>query len=74
MKSSLRKVKISKSSGLDGISPKLIKEFAYELSGPLTDVLNYSFEEGVVPSQWKSAIVVPVPKKFPPKVDKMRPI
>ena len=70
----LRKVKISKSSGPDGISPKLIKEFAYELSGPLTDVLNCSFEEGVVPSQWKSAIVVPVPKQFPPKVDKMRPI
>ena len=28
----------------------------------------------IVPSQWKSAIVVPVPKQFPPKVDKMRPI
>ena len=67
----LRKVKISKSSGPDGISPKLIREFAYELSGPLTDVLNYSFEESVFPSQWKSAVVMPVPKQFPPKVDKM---
>ena len=70
----LRKVKISKSSGPDGISPKLIKEFAYELSGPLTAVVNCSFEEGVVPSQWKSAFVVPVPKRFCPKVDKMRPM
>ena len=34
--------------------------------------INCSFGEGVVPSQWKSAIVVPVPKQFPPKVDKMR--
>ena len=31
-------------------SPNSWKEFAYELSGPLTDLLNCSFEEGVVPS------------------------
>ena len=70
----LKVVKTSKSSGPDGIPPKLIKEFAYELSSPLTDVLNCSFKEGVVPHQWRSAIVVPIPKQFPPSIDKMRPI
>ena len=70
----LRKVQISKSSGPDGIPQKLIKEFAYERSSSLTDVFNRCFEEGVVLRQWKSAIVVPVPKQYPPKVDKMRPI
>ena len=40
----------------------------------LTDILNSSFREGVVPHQWKTAIVVPIPKQFPPSVDKLRPI
>ena len=70
----LKAIKSSKASGPDGIPPKLIKEFAYELSKPLTDVLNCSFREGVVPHQWKSAIVVPIPKQYPPSIDKMRPI
>ena len=70
----LKKVKVSKSCGPDGIPPKLIKEFAYELSTPLTDVLNASFQEGFVPHQWRSAIVVPVPKQYPPRLDKLRPI
>ena len=47
----LKAIKSSKASGPDGIPPKLIKEFAYELSSPLTDVLNCSFREGVVPHQ-----------------------
>ena len=51
-----------------------MKEFAYELSIPFTDILNASFTEGVVPSQWKKGIVVPVPKQNPPSLDKLRPI
>ena len=51
-----------------------MKEFAYELSIPFTDILNASFTEGVVPSQWKKGIVVPVPKQKPPSLDKLRPI
>ena len=49
----LRKVKSTKATGPDGISPKLVKEFAYELSSPVTDILNCSYKEGVVPKQWK---------------------
>ena len=69
----LKTIKVSKSSGPDGIPSKLIKEFAYELSGPLTDVLNCSTSKGFVPQQWRYAIVVPIPKQYPPSVDKMRP-
>ena len=69
----LRKVKFTKATGPDGISPKLVKEFAYELSSPLTDILNCSYK-GVVPKQWKQAIVVPIPKTKPPRVDKLRPV
>ena len=36
----LQKVKATKASGPDGISPKIIKEFAYEFSTPMCDILN----------------------------------
>ncbi len=68
----LSRVKPGKSSGPDGISPKVIKEFAYEF--PICDILNSSYNEGVLPQQWKKAIVVPIPKSNPPRADKLRPI
>ena len=68
----LKKVKTNKATGPDMISPRLVKEFAYELSLPLTDILNCSFRDGNVPSQWKQAIFVPIPKQYPPKLDKLR--
>ena len=61
----VNKVKVEKAGGPDGISARLIKEFSYELSKPLTDILNQSYREGTVPSQWKKAAVVPIPKAKP---------
>ena len=51
--SELKKINPTKSGGPDKIPGKIVKEFAYELSIPFTDILNASFTEGVVPSQWK---------------------
>ena len=68
----LRKLKSAKSCGPDQVSPKLAKEFAYELSVPLTEILNNSYSEGYVPEQWKKAIVIPIPKQYPPSIDKLR--
>ncbi|XP_072016828.1 uncharacterized protein [Amphiura filiformis] len=70
----LSKVNRGKTCGPDGIPPRLVKEFAYELSVPLTEVLNTSLIEGVVPSQWKKAIVVPIPKTNPPSIEKLHPV
>ncbi len=70
----LRKLKSAKAAGPDQIPPRLVKEFAYELSVPLTNILNSSYLEGKVPSQWKQAIVVPIPKQHPPSIDKLRPV
>ncbi|XP_019639943.1 PREDICTED: uncharacterized protein LOC109481796 [Branchiostoma belcheri] len=70
----LRAVKPNKASGPDNIPPKLIKEFACELTSPLCHILNASFATGVVPHQWKQAVVVPVPKSQPATLDKLRPI
>ena len=47
----LGKLKAAKSPGPDQIPPRLLKEFVYELSVPLTDILNSSFLEAKVPDQ-----------------------
>ena len=70
----LGKLKSAKAAGPDQIPPRLVKEFAYELSVPLTDILNSSYSEGKVPKQWKQAIVVPIPKQLPPTIEKLRPV
>ena len=70
----LRKTKPGKAPGPDGISARLIREFAYELSKPLSSILNQSYHEGIVPPRWKRAVVVPIPKSKPATWDKLRPI
>ena len=70
----LRKINPNKSSGPDGVSARLIKAIAYEISVPFTDILNCSFKEGIVPHQWKKSIVVPIPKQTPTRIDKLRPV
>ena len=70
----MRKIKTNKASGPDGIPSRLLKEFAYELSVPLTHIFNSSYNEGVVPSQWKKAIVIPVPKEYPANIERLRPV
>ncbi|XP_066300008.1 uncharacterized protein [Branchiostoma lanceolatum] len=70
----LRRVKLGKASGVDGISARLVREFAFELSTPVSDIFNSSLQEGTVPSVWKMADVVPVPKEKPPRLEKLRPI
>ena len=49
--SELKKINPTKSGGPDKIPGKIVKEFAYELSIPFTDILNASFTEGIGPSQ-----------------------
>ncbi|KAI8497841.1 Integrator complex subunit 7 [Branchiostoma belcheri] len=61
----LKKVKVRKAPGPDAIPPTLIKEFAYELATPLTDIMNASLQQGSVPPEWRDAIVIPVPKEQP---------
>ncbi|CAH1271285.1 CACNA1B [Branchiostoma lanceolatum] len=70
----LRNVRAGKATGPDGISPRLIREFAFELSQPLCDIMNASLCQGEVPDMFKEADVVPVPKEMPPRLDKLRPI
>ncbi|XP_035670186.1 uncharacterized protein LOC118411807 [Branchiostoma floridae] len=70
----LKQVKLGKATGSDNISPRIVREFAFELSQPLCDIINTSLCQGVVPEAWRDADVIPVPKEMPPSLSKLRPI
>ncbi len=53
---------------------KLLKEFAYELSRPISEIINTSLTQGAAPIQRREANVVPIPKQTPPSIDKLRPV
>ena len=59
----IKKMKDNKSSGVDGIPPKLLKEIVEQISTPLTKVFNLSLEEGIVPAERKEANITPLFKK-----------
>ena len=58
--SALNLLPSKKSSGLDGISAKLLKDAAHNIAGPLVDIFNLSLRTGIFPDDWKLAKVTPV--------------
>lgn len=52
----------SKGAGPDGIPPKFLKACSTELSLPLSLIFNKSLSQGVFPSIWKTAHVIPIYK------------
>ena len=61
--SKINKMKENKSPGVDGISPKILKETVEQISTPLANVFNMSLQEGIVPLKWKEADIIPLFKK-----------
>ena len=59
----IKKMKDNKSPGVDRIPPKLLKEIVEQISTPLAKLFNLSLEEGIVPSEWKEANIMPLFKK-----------
>ena len=49
----LSKLNPCKANGPDNIPGWLLKEIADILAGPVSDILNYSYREGRLPSSWK---------------------
>ena len=70
----LKRINCRKAGGPDGVPARIIREFAPELATPLTDILNSSYHQGIVPSQWKQAVVVPIPKTNRPAWNSLRPV
>ncbi|XP_060607428.1 uncharacterized protein LOC132759634, partial [Ruditapes philippinarum] len=59
----LKSLKVDKASGPDGISHKILREAAKELSIPLTNLFNHSLSCCKVPASWKEAHVTAIFKK-----------
>ena len=63
VKRMLQELKPQKAPGPDTISTRVLKELGEPLSKPLTEFFQHSIDSGVVPTQWKKALVTPIFKK-----------
>ena len=72
----LMKTDTTKAPGPDGIPNWILHDLAGLISKPICCIFNFSIREGSVPSCWKRADVVPIPKSNPPKSNEsdLRPI
>ena len=62
----LSKLDGRKATGLDNISPKLLKIGHVHLAKPLAYIMNLSLSTGIVPSAWKISRVSPIFKEGDP--------
>ena len=52
----LKSTKCAKSTGIDGIPPRLLRDSAIAIASPFAHIINMSMELGrQIPSEWKSA-------------------
>ena len=71
----LQGLKASKASGLDNISPRMLKDAAVVVAKTLTRIVIESLSQGTVPSEWKYAKITPLYKKgMSTDMDNYRPI
>lgn len=65
----------SGATGIDSVSSKLINIVLPNLMPIIEHMFNYSLMYGAVPTTWKSAIIMPIPKiKHPISINHYRPI
>ena len=62
VKAILRTLPVGKAVGPDGISNRILRELASDLSTPLATLFNQSVHQAEVPISFKIAYVCPVPK------------
>ena len=59
----LKDLRIDKSPGIDGIHPHILKELSDSISYPLSLNFQNCLKSGIIPQQWKDAIIAPIFKK-----------
>ena len=63
----LSQIKLGKAPGPDEITSWMLRDLAPILAPPIASLFNASIRDGYVPPAWKSANIIPLPKKCPPK-------
>ena len=58
----LKSLKTNKASGLDQLSPRLMKDSSSLIAKPLALIMNYSNAQGSEPLDWKASKVSPLYK------------
>ena len=58
----LRQLDPNKATGMDKISPKVLKNCALSLTRPLCHLFNLSLSKGIIPKEWKVHLIVPIYK------------
>ena len=54
---------VNKSTGPDGLHPRILKELAPVIAVPICNIMNKCFEQGRIPEDWKQANVTCIFKK-----------
>ena len=63
----LQQIKVNNAVGPDNVPAWVLRDNASSLAATLTALLNTSLRDGVIPALWKTAHVIPLPKKQPPR-------
>ncbi len=63
---SLSRINARKAPGPDNIPGRVLRDCAVELTDVFTDIFNISLNQAVVPTCFKAATIIPVPKKSSP--------
>lgn len=70
-----KKLNSKKASGPDGISSFILKTFSDELTPAWCPLFQFSVDTCIIPTIWKTSIVIPLPKKScPQQNDDYRPV
>ena len=70
VRNKLIKINTKKAIGPDYLPNWILRDFANVLAGPIPSIYNSSIAQATVPTIWKSADIVPLPKVNPPQKSK----
>ena len=59
----MKKINPTKAKGPDGISPRVLKLCANQLSGIFSCIFNLSLSQCAIPLLWKTSCIIPVPNR-----------
>ena len=62
----LSNLQVGKASGPDGVSSRMLRSTASSIAPSITRLFNFSLQSGQLPTQWKTSLIVPIPKSSNP--------